>query len=115
MLKSFGNRQEDLTTRLYFDSKVRRRDTHTFSVLHMLVFNNLRLLETFRPVCHTSRCQVGNVCSVSSQNTKVSGTTVLCTEDRLNLDLNITLYLNNQLPTKSRLPSDCSDITNDRQ
>jgi len=90
-----------------------RRDTNIFSVLHMLVLNIARLLETYRPVCRMSLCQVGNVCSVSSQNTEASGTTVVCREDRLSLDLKITLYLNNQLPSKLRLPSDYSDITND--
>ena len=84
----------------------RRRDTNIFSVLHMLVLNIARLSETYRPVCRTSRCKVGNVCSVSSQNTKVSGTTVVCREDRLSLDLKIRLYVNNQLPSKLRLPSD---------
>lgn len=89
------------------------RDTNIFSVLHMLVLNIARLLETYRPVCRMSRCQVGNACSISSQNTKASGTTAVCREDRLSLDLKITLYLNNQLPSKLRLPSDYSHITND--
>ena len=91
----------------------RRRDANVFSVLHMSVLNTARLLLIYRPVCRTSCCQVGNVCSVSSQNTKASGTTVLCREDRLSLDLEITLLVNNQLPSKLLLPPVYSDIAND--
>jgi hypothetical protein len=79
----------------------------------MLVLNIARLLETYRPVCRMSRCQVGNVCSVSSQNTKASGTTVVGREKMLSLDLKIALYVNNQLPSKLRLPSDYLQITID--
>ena len=79
---------------LYFDFNVRGNSPqgheYIFSASHVYTqyFKAVRNIPV--AVCRTSRCQVGNVCSVSSQNTKASGTRVECREDRLSLDLKIT-------------------------